>query len=662
MASPPGLADNSWGKISVSGSMAEALEYAAAYAERRRMPLVVNLSYGVGNGREGTAAVDALLDAFALAHPDVLVVVSAGNDGPGLSTVGSPASAELVLSVCALVPGVFARAPEPGVAPPPDVVGWWSARGGELAKPDLCAPGVAYSNVPPWRTGEEIAGGTSQAAPHVAGLAALLQSGLLQQGRRARAIDLERALSATAVPLAGISVLDQGAGVPSLPEAFQWLSAGHQAGIYRVRALPDGGNSSLSTAAYRRAGLLGPADTLQRFLISTAGGQAAARLLLSADVPWLRAPAAVEFRGEPAVVSLTYDPARLRAPGIYTGSVWARTATDTLAGWVLRLTNTIVVPYRLEQPLSETRSLAPGSTDRFFLAVPEGAGGLQLALQVLSGRGAMLHLFEPSGQPSRAGSSLELGGADSTGSLAVPGEDLTPGVYEAAVSAPPSSAITYRLTAAAPSVAVRSIGTGPSTVLAATGPESVAVRVRAQVAGAVRVYEVRGRGSPGDIRVPVPDWADYAMLDISVSDDLWQQVTDIGVRVQDGRGRELSERPMDYAFDRRRIELDSLSRGQNLTVALRPAFARRAEPTRWRAQVRVSFLRHQALPLVVLGVGAVAEVILTPHQEMGLQLSPLPGTFRPPDGYAALVEVVAEPRSGPPARRSAAVWPAPVSP
>jgi hypothetical protein len=485
---------------------------------------------------------------------------------------------------------------------------------------------------------------------------------LLQQGRRARAIDLKQALTATATPLAGISVLDQGAGVPNLSEAFHWMTAGHQAGVYRVRALPDGGNSSLGTAAYRRAGLLGPADTVQRFLIGTAGGQPAARLLLSADVPWLRVPPAVEFRGEPAVVSLTYERARLRAPGIYTGSVWARTATDTLAGWVLRLTNTIVVPYRLERPLSETRSLAPGSTDRFFLAVPEDAGGLHVTLELLSGRSAMLHLFEPSGQPSRAGSSLELAGADNTGGLDVPADDLTPGVYEAAVSAPPSSAITYRITAATPPVAVRSIGTGPSTVLAATGADSVRVRVRAAAAGVAQVYEVRGQDSPGEIQVPVPDWADYTALDIAVSNELWHQVTDIGVRVRDGSGRELSERPMDYAFDRRRIELDSLSRGRNLTVALRPAFARSGESARWQAEVRVSFLRREPLPLSILEMGERAEVTLIPGQDMGLQLAPIPQDFRPPGGYAMIVEVVAEPRSGPAARRRALFRPAWLAP
>jgi subtilisin family serine protease len=155
------IANNTRGGISVTGSMIEAMRYAADYAAARDLPLVINLSYGVGNEVEGTAVIDSLVDEFAAAHPEVLVVISAGNDGPGLSTVGFPGSASLALSVCALFPGVFAEPPQPGQAPPGDVLGWWSARGGEVAKPDVCAPGVAYSNVPAWRTGEEVSGGTS---------------------------------------------------------------------------------------------------------------------------------------------------------------------------------------------------------------------------------------------------------------------------------------------------------------------------------------------------------------------------------------------------------------------------------------------------------------------------------------------------------------------
>jgi subtilisin family serine protease len=647
------IANNSWGKISVSGSMMWAMSYAADYAARRNLPLVLNLSYGVGNEDEGSAAIDSLLNGFAERHPDVPVVVSAGNDGPGLSTVGFPASADLALSVCALVPGVFARPPEPGVPSSADLLGWWSARGGEVAKPDLCAPGIAFSNVPPWKIGDEIAGGTSQAAPQVAGAAALLQSAMAQERRRVRAVDLKRALMATANRLPGATPLDQGAGVPDVAAAYDWLVAAHQAGIYLVRAGHDGGNTSLASAAYRRNGLASPADTLQRFLISSVGGQAAARLLLKSDADWLRTPPRLEMSGQPAEVTLTYDRAKLAAPGVYVGSVWARPATDTLSGAAFRLTNTVVVPHDLRSPLSEARSLAAGSVDRYFLAVPAEAGGLKVSLRVTAGRGAILYLFEPSGQPYRAGGTIEATG-DTVGSLSVAGEDLMPGVYEAAVVAPPAAGVTYRFSAALPAVAVRAIGTGPSAVLVNRTPDTCVVSVRARITGAVREYSVSGTDEPARLVLAPPSWAARLVVDISLPREAWNRMTDFGLRIRGASGREMNERPLDYAFGRRSITLDSIARGGPITLAFLPAFARSGD-TGWRATVRVAFIRDHPRPLPVLGMGEAGQLTLKPNETLALQFSPLPTDPDLPAGYAPLVDIVAQPRSGPASTRQAPV-------
>jgi subtilisin family serine protease len=654
------IANNTRGGISVTGSMLSAMQYAADYAARRSMPLIVNLSYGVGNEVEGGAAIDSLIDAYALQHPNVLVVISAGNDGPGVSTVGLPGSAEHALTVCALFPGAFIQAPQPGTPPAADVMGWWSARGGEVAKPDVCAPGVAYSNVPEWRTGEEISGGTSMAAPVIAGAAALLQSAMLQSGGAVRAIDLKRSLMATATPMGGTTVLDEGAGVPNVGDALRWLRAAHQTGIYRVRALTSEGTAAPTSAAYRRGGLASPADTIQEFVVSSAEGQPAARLLLEPDVPWLRAPALIEPGGEATTIRLTYDAGALTEPGLYVGTVWARPASDTISGPSFGLTNTVVVPQSLDTAFGAQGLLTPGATARYFLQVPAAAGGLEVVID-LGERGgeATLYLFEPSGQPYRGGNSAAAGGTKpSRAAVTVMADEVVPGVYEAVVVAPPTKAVSYRFTASVPSVRVETVAVGPVAVVENLTDVPQRVAISAVVLGGVRFDDVRGdeRGDPTSIEVTVPEWATSMTLDASLPRDLWQSLTDFGVTVFDSLGRKISDSPLNYAFGRHRIVLDTADRGATLRVELFPAFARGDAARSWSASLRTEFLAEAAIELPLVGDTVASKRYLTARERLRVPISP-PDMPLLPIGYDYLIEVVATPETGPASVRRAAVEP-----
>jgi subtilisin family serine protease len=652
------ISNNTRGGISVTGSMVRAMNYAANFARRRALPLVLNLSFGVGNELEGIAAIDSLINEFSLKHPDVLFVISVGNDGPGISSLGFPGSAAYSLSVCALFPGVFAKAPQPGVAPETDVLGWWSARGGEVAKPDVCAPGVAFSNVPPWQAGEEISGGTSMAAPHVAGLAALLLSGIQQNGGSVRAIDLKQAIQATARPLGGGTVLDQGSGIPNATAAYRWLRAAHQAGVYHVQALPDGGNTSRGSAAYRRSGLASSGDTIQRFVVTSVGGQPAARLLLESDTPWIETPRVMEPGGGPVTVSLSYDAEQLRDPGLYVGTVWARPASDTLAGPSFGLTNTVVVPYTLDTPLKVRGMLTPGAVARYFLDVPEGSGGLALELSLpRRGDEATVYLFERNGQPFRGGSSRAAGGLQPQSvNLMVSGNDLVPGVYEAVVVAPPLDAVKYEFSAALPEVSVASLGTGPSASFRCTGTEPVVARVSADLIGVAHRETLEGSGAaPRFVKTRAPPWATEMIVDVELPGNLWHQLTDFGVTVFDSTGLLLRDGPLDYPFGRLTLELDSTRQGTSLIVELYPAFAHVRPAETWRADVQITYLGTERVPLPPLGYGAAATVEVTPGRALGLQFAPVPPEVEVPEGFVPFVEVTAEPTVGPAATRRGAV-------
>lgn len=131
---------------------------------------VVNLSLGAPAG-EGPDPVTEALDALS-ASSGTLFVVSAGNSGPGRQTLNTPGTADRALTV--------------GAVDDANRIADFSSRGPRLGdgavKPEVTAPGVGIvaARAAGTTLGEVVdanytaMSGTSMAAPHVAGAAALL--------------------------------------------------------------------------------------------------------------------------------------------------------------------------------------------------------------------------------------------------------------------------------------------------------------------------------------------------------------------------------------------------------------------------------------------------------------------------------------------------------
>src|SRR5690606_33285381 len=117
--------------------------------------------------------------------------------------------------------------------------------------------------VPLWNAGQEHAGGTSMSAPHAAGLAARLLSGLAHEGRRIRAADVRAALIGTARPDRS-PVISQGAGVPDLPAAWRWLVSGRRAPDVTARAVGGTDAAVLASVAPDASAPAGQAFELVR--------------------------------------------------------------------------------------------------------------------------------------------------------------------------------------------------------------------------------------------------------------------------------------------------------------------------------------------------------------------------------------------------------------
>ncbi|MFE7129881.1 S8 family serine peptidase [Streptomyces sp. NPDC057638] len=166
---------------------------------------IVNMSFGTGDGPE-INPLEAHINRVTR-EKGVLFTVSAGNEGPNPGTVGSPGSAEAALTVGA-VDDADRMAPFSSVGPLHD----------GSVKPDITAPGVGITAAS--APGSDIAGqvgenppgyftigGTSMAAPHVAGAAALLK----QRHPGWTGERLKAALTASAQD-GGHSVVQQGTG------------------------------------------------------------------------------------------------------------------------------------------------------------------------------------------------------------------------------------------------------------------------------------------------------------------------------------------------------------------------------------------------------------------------------------------------------------------
>ena len=171
---------------------------------------VVNMSLGSDGCSAGTDAEGQAVDAAVAAG--LVVVVAAGNEGPGRCTIGSPGAVESALTVGAMadtgVGGFF--------------MAEFSSRGktadGRI-KPDVVGPGVRITSAQAGTvSGYARSSGTSMAAPFVAGVALLMRDhdplltpAAIKSTIRATAVDWGRGGDAKTAGTTGADI-DHGAG------------------------------------------------------------------------------------------------------------------------------------------------------------------------------------------------------------------------------------------------------------------------------------------------------------------------------------------------------------------------------------------------------------------------------------------------------------------
>lgn len=442
------------GGATTTGSKKQAFEYAARYAREHNVTVVCNLSFGIGSIREGASDIDKFLDKLLRENPGLIVCTSAGNEGPGLSCVGTPAAAPSAITVAALLAVDTAKDVRAEDIPAPQLT-QFSSRGGEIDKPDIATPGMMTSTVPKWTRRGDFWQGTSMASPYAAGLSALLANRVRAAGGVPRADWVKLALKAGASPIPGYTTLDYGAGLPDIAKAAAVLDelvkarAGSPLYAFDVSTDCPLAVDGKGGAAYWRTSHV-PVDRPQVFTIkpvfvpsadATDVIEFATRLELSSDADWCSTKQTqIYFRSEQsATVEVEYDAAKSMTPGLHVATI-----TGMIDGVpFLRLVNSVVVPHRVGAASDyklklENQTVTGWKVRRHFVEVPAGASAMHVTLDAVDGKEStawMYGVFRPDGRLCGHRGPVRLDTLnDRLTSTTTVSKELSPGIWELPVT------------------------------------------------------------------------------------------------------------------------------------------------------------------------------------------------------------------------------------
>ena len=215
------IGDGKYGGSTSGFAIAKALDYAVEAGCQ-----VANMSFGGPSFYADGHEPDAWVIREATRR-GLILVTSAGNEGPALTTVGAPATVQEAISVAAAVWPDTQKVNYSSLQPAPPLLFDFSSRGplptGALGI-DFTAPGAALSSLPSWTLSKgENWNGTSMAAPQMAGVVALLRCGAMAESLAQSPARIERALRLSATKFPQHAWVEVGHGFPDVSSALEHL-------------------------------------------------------------------------------------------------------------------------------------------------------------------------------------------------------------------------------------------------------------------------------------------------------------------------------------------------------------------------------------------------------------------------------------------------------
>ena len=401
---------------------------------------LVNMSYGEATRHPNVGRFISVARDMVHKH-NMIFLASAGNNGPALSTLGCPGgTTEGVIGVGAYVtqPMMAAayslRATD---APPADQQYTWSSRG---PSPDgalgvcITAPGGAITEMPLWSLkGKQLMNGTSMSSPNATGAVALVLSGCKAKASRVKytPASIRRALEQTAIDVTAQGPHNTGMGVVQAGAALAFLESQCKTPEAATTAADDARvrysvttnfdrvegrgvylREPWQTRAEKVSGTVFVAARIDSDAPSSLKIGFQKRVHLTCTAPWVTLPGHLLLNNETRAFGVDIDTASLAQGQVHYAEIRGLDTMDqggeedgenSLGPEVLfRVPITAIVPeevpqdgaYKLSWP---QLSYSPGTVQRKFVAVPEGATFVKISVTTGAfdaGRRFLLHMVQ----------------------------------------------------------------------------------------------------------------------------------------------------------------------------------------------------------------------------------------------------------------------------
>ena len=664
------------GGNTTTGSMKKAYDFGVQWAKDHDVPVVFSMSYGIGSEIEGRSDIENYLNELMEENENIVIVTSNGNEGPGISSAGNPATARNILSVGAMLPYETARDVY-GYANEKDVIFHFSSRGGETFKPDVLAPGAAVSTVPGYATSERM-WGTSMACPQVAGAAALLISACLQEDIPVKGRLINRAIKESAQPMPNYTKLDQGHGVVNVERAFEIIKRLTKRNPkewpvdYEIETVSPVYPDFIGPASYWRTGGYVPESkteitirpVLDKDLLADEKHDFFKAYQFKSDEPWIVLDKKNSYlkADHPMKVGVRYQKSLLTKPGLYVGMITGY-AKEGFGKEIpeFECLQTIIKPYEFYsgndyKMMVKNHPLASGQYDRFFVLVPPGASAMQIELKPSANKwsGTYAYVFDPDGKLIKKMSKISDSSQEPV-TLTVLNDALIPGIWEIVPYAYHNLEKTsyYDL-----SVHFEGIKISPNPITDYTFPNGENPKGQFQVMNYFNEFEGSAQGllagytqsqvlhvESDSYYYPfkIADHVSHVRFKLSVSKETWNLFTDVAVNVLDQDDLVVKRTSMNY----RDLELDfwpALSGEYALEVVAGFAYPGKQYDL-WDLNLTEIYFNTQPIKIFVSQKGG-NKVTLYPQLESTLEfeLSGIPQIV--PDGYYHIGEINFKDRVG----------------